>query len=193
MRAFRCIPPPKAGEYNPKYPLLDHSFLTDISAKKTRKRDDFMIKNRKGFTLVEVIVVLVILAILAAIMIPSMTGWIDRAREESVHTELRLVALAAQSAFHELYAQGHQANNHEEAFDAVYIMNGEPDSVPTVFKVLLEEYINDDAIWENLVSVSVSNNGKTVYIFYNQNGEMYQYKSLNGTVTIGEYTPTVDP
>lgn len=34
--------------------------------------------NKKGFTLVEVIVVLVILAILAAILIPSMVGWIDR-------------------------------------------------------------------------------------------------------------------
>ena len=34
---------------------------------------------RRGFTLVEVVVVLVVLAIIAAIMIPAMTGWIDEA------------------------------------------------------------------------------------------------------------------
>ena len=39
-----------------------------------------MKRNNKGFTLVEVIVVLVILAILAAIMIPDMTGWIDKSK-----------------------------------------------------------------------------------------------------------------
>ncbi len=35
-------------------------------------------KNKKGFTLVELIVVLVILAILAALLIPALTGYIDR-------------------------------------------------------------------------------------------------------------------
>ena len=37
-------------------------------------------KKKKGFTLVELIVVLVILAILAAILIPALLGYIDRAR-----------------------------------------------------------------------------------------------------------------
>ena len=35
--------------------------------------------NRKGFSLVELIVVLVILAILAALLIPALLGYIDRA------------------------------------------------------------------------------------------------------------------
>ena len=38
-------------------------------------------KNKKGFTLVEVVVVLVILAILAAILIPTLTGYVDKASE----------------------------------------------------------------------------------------------------------------
>lgn len=44
-------------------------------------------KNKKGFTLVELIVVLVILAILAALLIPALTGYIDKAREEKVVSE----------------------------------------------------------------------------------------------------------
>ena len=35
--------------------------------------------NKKGFTLVEIIVVLVILAILAAIAVPSVLGYVEEA------------------------------------------------------------------------------------------------------------------
>ena len=44
-------------------------------------------KNKKGFTLVELIVVLVILAILAALLVPALTGYIDKAREQSLISE----------------------------------------------------------------------------------------------------------
>ena len=38
-------------------------------------------KNKRGFTLVELIVVLVILAVLAALLVPSLTGYIDKAKQ----------------------------------------------------------------------------------------------------------------
>ena len=41
-----------------------------------------MKRRNRGFTLVELIVVLVILAILAALLIPALLGYIDRAREK---------------------------------------------------------------------------------------------------------------
>lgn len=55
------------------------------------------LKDKKGFTLVELTVVLVILAILAALLIPALTGYIDNANKEKIATETRMVVMAAQT------------------------------------------------------------------------------------------------
>lgn len=41
--------------------------------------------DNRGFTLVEMIVVMVILTILAAILIPSLLGWIDEAKGSNMY------------------------------------------------------------------------------------------------------------
>lgn len=61
--------------------------------------------NKKGMTLVEVIVVLVILAILAAVLVPTMIGWIDKANKKTISAEARAVYLAAQTLASEKYAE----------------------------------------------------------------------------------------
>ena len=64
-----------------------------------------MKNNKKGFTLVELIVVLVILAILAALLIPALTGYIDKAKEKSVIAETRQAVMAAQTLVDEKWAE----------------------------------------------------------------------------------------
>ena len=90
-------------------------------------------KNRKkGFTLVELIVVLVILAILAALLIPALTGYIDKAKEKQVVAEARQIVMAAQTLLDEEYGKNvpngssssdikFAANNNANAYGVISI------------------------------------------------------------------------
>lgn len=66
--------------------------------KKMKKADN------KGFTLVEIIVVLVILAILMAALVPSMIGFVKEAQGKAYVTEARSAYVALQSKVTEEYA-----------------------------------------------------------------------------------------
>jgi len=55
-----------------------------------------ILKSRKGFTLMELIVVLIIIAILMAALLPSLIGWINDARESALRTEGRTALVAIQ-------------------------------------------------------------------------------------------------
>lgn len=52
--------------------------------------------NKKGFTLVEIIVVLVILAILAAVAVPSVLGYVNDAKDSKYIAEARSIYLVTQ-------------------------------------------------------------------------------------------------
>ncbi len=67
-------------------------------------------KEQKGFTLVELIVVMVILAILAAILVPACLGFIDAAHRKEELAHAKALCAAVQSKLSTLYDQGIMPN-----------------------------------------------------------------------------------
>ncbi|MBQ8192803.1 MAG: prepilin-type N-terminal cleavage/methylation domain-containing protein [Bacilli bacterium] len=65
--------------------------------------------NKKGFTLVELLVVLVILVVIMSIAIPSITSSLERSKEKQKDATIKLIVSAG-----ELYA-----DRHKNTFDGI--------------------------------------------------------------------------
>ncbi len=73
--------------------------------------------NKKGFTLVEIIVVLVILAILAAIAVPSVLGYVNEAKDERYIQEARSIYTVIQTETAKYEALDDTANHYADIAD----------------------------------------------------------------------------
>jgi prepilin-type N-terminal cleavage/methylation domain-containing protein len=94
-----------------------------------------MLRNRKGFTLIELMIVVVIIGILAAIAIPNFVAMQDRAKEGSTKANMHTLQLAAED---------NAVQN-----DGVYADDGMTLAVPTNFD---NPFDNTAAARENLAS-----------------------------------------
>ncbi len=83
-------------------------------------------RNDKGFTLVELIVVLVILAILAAILVPALLGYIDKAKEKQITTNAEAAYVAAQAIMTERYGKENKTQLATAAVSVTKSTTGDP-------------------------------------------------------------------
>ena len=109
--------------------------------------------SKKGFTLVELIVVIVILAVLAAMLVPALIGYIDRAKKEKDYQTASTIYAAAQAVLTEQYAKGgvdktttaiNMSDFDTNGVDAVLELAGVSDEKVTDYSFNCEELIITD-------------------------------------------------
>ncbi|MFQ8705169.1 MAG: prepilin-type N-terminal cleavage/methylation domain-containing protein [Thomasclavelia sp.] len=148
------------------------------------KKIKFYHKN-KGFTLVELIVVLVILAILAALLIPALTSYIDKANESKVEGQLRILSNAAQSAYNETYATYPEIKGESQVvYNKVSSNSTQPWDV--LFTKKVKSYIGTDLDINNIISMGYFNGNLKIFYKYGDSKYLYS-KEKDGTVTIEKY------
>lgn len=130
------------------------------------------LKEKKGFTLVELIVVLVILAILAALLIPALTKYIDKAKEKDIIAETRQVVMVAQTLTDEAYAKKNVDGD---------VLYGDDKDVTKAAVADLAEVTPG-----NIQSVTIEK-AKVIGVTYKKSGKTCTYAS-DGSGKDGKYT-----
>lgn len=134
------------------------------------------LKNRKGFTLVELIVVLVILAILAALLVPALTGYIDKANRQKVVATTRQVVIAAQTTVSEAYAKATLTDN-----TTITITNNAAPAAATDASITGEAIVTLAEVGKVDNGKYVLNNGiESITITYNKAGHITKVVLVQG-------------
>lgn len=118
--------------------------------------------KKGGFTLVELIVVLVILAILAALLIPALTGYINRPKEKSITAETRQVVMAAQTLYDEAYGSSDTAPTFSASTTIKYSdVKNLAEVKGTITTITVGASDATDGSANKIASVVYTNSGKT--------------------------------
>ncbi|MEG2233916.1 MAG: prepilin-type N-terminal cleavage/methylation domain-containing protein [Oscillospiraceae bacterium] len=135
-------------------------------------------KNKKGFTLVELVVVLVILAILISIMVPGMTKWIDKANDKAVLVEARTYLLAAQTIASEEYAAGNLGKSNAGITDK------DSSLINTAAKVTCGSLAEELSGLKNIgatASFTCDENNTVISLSYPKGNKLAVYDGVKGT------------
>jgi len=139
--------------------------MTDVQKKK---------KNKKGFSLVELIVVLVIMAILVAALVPSLIGYIRQARQSTAKDEAAAIVQATQTIVSSAYADVSSTYNNASGDDysfSTFDGNVTDNDLEMIVKELAE--VNGGSI-----NAIILDDGRVSEIDYTaENGEMVKYEN----------------
>lgn len=143
-----------------------------------------MKNNKKGFTLVELIVVLVILAILAALLIPALTGYIDKAKEKSIVAETRQAVMATQTLADEIYGTQDLGST-----VAIAVVANDTSATSAKDNEITTKAIADlaEVTPKNIISASIEG-GKVKQLVYCRNGRTCTYTQSTGKYVVEKKT-----
>jgi prepilin-type N-terminal cleavage/methylation domain-containing protein len=89
-----------------------------------------MLKNKKGFTLIEVIVILAVIAVLAAVLTPMITSYLRDAKLRRAESDTKMIAAAVQACAKDLadwpiWKDGRKRKATDAVFYALYSKDGD--------------------------------------------------------------------
>lgn len=142
-------------------------------------------KNRKGFSLVELIVCLVIMAILAAALVPTLIGYIKQTRQSNSKNEAAQAVSASQTMASSAYADSNGTYKSNETGDTVTVYSGgsydatiSDDS--TNFLPVAEKLSEVDDAGGNIVYVKIEDGVVTELHYTSKNGDNVKYTKSAG-------------
>jgi prepilin-type N-terminal cleavage/methylation domain-containing protein len=128
-----------------------------------------MLKGKKGFTLIEVIVILAVIAILAAVLTPMIIGYISDARVRAAGSDVKTMAVAVQSFNKDMgdwpiWAAGTARTAASADYDALRSNTGETPGVGTGVTIPTGADIDDidDHLVTNLQAYPTTGRSKWV-------------------------------
>ena len=148
--------------------------------------------KNKGFTLVELIVVLVILAILAALLIPALTGYIDKAKEKKVIAETRMVVMAVQTELAAAHGEGWEKQLPADWFTFSFGSSSHEGKHITEIKKLAEVFDTNPKATFTANFDKNDKNGKLVFVKFNDGVYTCTYTAENGTYEIEKKQETLN-
>lgn len=125
-------------------------------------------KKAKGFTLVEIIVVIAIIGVLAAVIVVAMLGYLNDARRSRASTDARAISLVTQELIFSKYA-GHnvKAALSTDADTHAFVYTGTGTSDPAILEILEElgepEYENGFVVF--IDKANTSSPSMVVYVY----------------------------